>query len=544
MTGRLGKWLLGVLLGALGIAGFAFLYQGTKAVDLRRHAEASEALRRLQHLSAVEKEEALAARFNLRNHYDPLTAAADEAAETIDGLGSVIEAAVGDDADLDRAVRELAGAQRGYRQKLEQFKSRNSVLKNSLYYLPLAGEELNAKLRASSEARREEMTLAIDRLVKSTLAYNLLRSDSSRNEQAQALEGAEQLGSSLGAPLSSDAGLLLAHARTVVRAQDEVEPLLAEILGPEVEQEVRVVEDLYGDRFQQLSARADAYRKVLYGWSLLLLAGLLFAGYQLRKLYASLEEKVRERTQQLDRALGELWGEMKLAKKIQTALVPQQIELPGCDVAAVMRPADEVGGDYYDVMRVEDADWILIGDASGHGVPAGLIMMMCQTAVRTALHEDGKISPDRLLATVNRTLTENIRLLGEDKYMTMHALCRTRDGAIRFSGMHQDIFIYRAATGAIETIEPSGCFLGIQEEIEGLLDVRSFKLEPGDAMLLYTDGITEARSGRFMLDNSGLKEQFERLGSGSAQEIMDGLMGHLAGYEVTDDVAAIVLKQH
>ncbi len=128
--------------------------------------------------------------------------------------------------------------------------------------------------------------------------------------------------------------------------------------------------------------------------------------------------------------------------------------------------------------------------------------------------------------------------------MTMHALRRTRDGSIRFSGMHQDIFIYRAATGLIETIEPSGCFLGIQDEIDGLLDVRSFKLEPGDAMLLYTDGITEARSGRFMLDNSGLKEQFERLGSRSAQEIMDGLMGHLDGYEVTDDVAAIVLKQH
>ena len=121
-------------------------------------------------------------------------------------------------------------------------------------------------------------------------------------------------------------------------------------------------------------------------------------------------------------------------------------------------------------------------------------------------------------------------------------LCR--DGSIRFSGMHQDIFIYRAATGAIETIEPSGCFLGIQDEIDGMLDVRTFKLEPGDAMLLYTDGITEARSGSFMLDNGGLKAQFERLGAGSAQEIIDGLMGHLAGYEVTDDVAAIVLKQH
>ncbi len=341
MRPEVGKWAAAALLGALGMAGFAFLYQGTKAVDLGRHAEASETLRRLQHLSAVEKEEALAARFNLRNHYDPLTAAADEAAETIDGLEQVIEAALGDDPELDGALRELSVAQRGYRQKLEQFKSRNSVLKNSLYYLPLAAEELNTKLRSSGEAQEGEMTLAVDRLVKSTLAYNLLRSDSSRAEQALALEGAEKLRVSLGAPLSSDAGLVLAHARTVVRSQDEVEPLLSEILGPQVDQEIRVVEDLYAGSFQRLSARADVYRKVLYGWSVLLLAGLLFAAYQLRKLYASLEEKVRDRTQQLDHALRELWGEMKLAKKIQTALVPERIELPGCDVAAVMRPADQ-----------------------------------------------------------------------------------------------------------------------------------------------------------------------------------------------------------
>jgi serine phosphatase RsbU (regulator of sigma subunit) len=234
---------------------------------------------------------------------------------------------------------------------------------------------------------------------------------------------------------------------------------------------------------------------------------------------------------------------MQLAKKIQTALVPKHIALDGCDVAAAMRPTDEVGGDYYDVVRSKDADWILIGDASGHGVPAGLVMMMCQTAVRTVLHEDPAIGPDRLLTTVNRTLTENIRLLGEDKYMTMHALRRAPDGSFRFSGMHQDIFIYRAATGSIETLEPSGCFLGLQEDISGMLDVRSFELRPGDAVLLYTDGITEAKKGSSMLDNDGLRDIFERLARRPAQQILDGILAHLASYEVHDDVAAIVVKQ-
>jgi serine phosphatase RsbU (regulator of sigma subunit) len=319
--------------------------------------------------------------------------------------------------------------------------------------------------------------------------------------------------------------------------------MLGELLGPSSARRIATVDELYTLRFQTLSARVDLYRKVLYGWSLVLLGGLIFAALKLRRLYANLERMVKERTQELDRAVKALWGEMQLAKKIQTALVPKHIALDGCDVAAAMCPTDEVGGDYYDVVRSKDADWILIGDASGHGVPAGLVMMMCQTAVRTVLHEDPAIAPDRLLTTVNRTLTENIRLLGEDKYMTMHALRRAPDGSFRFSGMHQDIFIYRAATGTIETLEPSGCFLGLQDDISGMLDVRSFELRPGDAVLLYTDGITEAKNGDAMLDNHGLRDIFERLARRPAQQILDGILAHLANYEIRDDVAAIVVKQ-
>ena len=125
----------------------------------------------------------------------------------------------------------------------------------------------------------------------------------------------------------------------------------------------------------------------------------------------------------------------------------------------------------------------------------------------------------------------------------MHALRRAPDGSFRFSGMHQDFFIYRAATATIETLEPSGCFLGLQEDISGMLDVRSFALHPGDAVLLYTDGITEARKGDVMLDNDGLRDVFGGLARRPAQQILDGILAHLANYEVRDDVAAIVVKQ-
>jgi serine phosphatase RsbU (regulator of sigma subunit) len=537
---RAKTWAVSLLLGAAAVGVFGLLYQRTKVVDLERHAETNEALRRLQHLSAVSKQETLASRFNLRNHYDPLTASLRDTADGIERLDAEVRLGLGADAGLIGAIERLRREQVVYRGKVEQFKSHNSVLKNSLYYLPTAADNARAAL-----GEHEALSpAAVDRLVQSTLVYNLLRTDANRAAQRKELETLEYMRARLNGSAAASVGLLLAHAGTVAREQDLVDPLLADLLGPGVENRIREVEELYTQRFAARSARADLYRKVLYGWSVVLLLGLVFAAYELRKLYAGLEEMVQDRTRKLDEALQELWGEMQLAKKIQTALVPKEVKLAGCDVAASMQPAESVGGDYYDVLHVPGSDWILIGDASGHGVPAGLVMMMCQTAVRTALHDDPAMPPDRLLSVVNRTLTENIRLLGEDKYMTMQALCRTPDGKFRFSGMHQDIFIYRAASGTIETIEPSGCFLGVRDEIDDLLDVRSFGLEPGDALLLYTDGITEARLDGELFDNQGLKAVFGDLAAQPAQQILDGILAHLARYDVTDDVAAIVVKQH
>src|SRR5262249_18499339 len=164
---------------------------------------------------------------------------------------------------------------------------------------------------------------------------------------------------------------------------------------------------------------------------------LLLAGYALRRLYVDLDDRVRQRTAELKKALDALWGEMRLARKIQEALVPAAPQLAQCEVAASMKPADQVGGDYYDVVRAGCVEWILIGDVSGHGVPAGLVMMMCQTAVRTVLEVRPDIMPDELLASVNAVLTRNIKKLGEDKYMTISAFRREADGTVYFSGAHQ-----------------------------------------------------------------------------------------------------------
>ncbi|HUJ75728.1 MAG TPA: LacI family transcriptional regulator, partial [bacterium] len=90
-----------------------------------------------------------------------------------------------------------------------------------------------------------------------------------------------------------------------------------------------------------------------------------------------------------------LWGEMELAKRIQTALLPQRRGvLRGFEVAVSMIPAREVGGDYYDIIETGNGDrWIAIGDVAGHGVDSGLIMMMAQASIMTAIKGTPRIGP-------------------------------------------------------------------------------------------------------------------------------------------------------
>lgn len=89
-----------------------------------------------------------------------------------------------------------------------------------------------------------------------------------------------------------------------------------------------------------------------------------------------------------------LWGEMEVAKRIQTALLPQNRRVGAYDVAARMMPAAEVGGDYYDIVEAgEDRHWIAIGDVSGHGVESGLVMMMTQTSILSLVRENPQLTP-------------------------------------------------------------------------------------------------------------------------------------------------------
>jgi len=126
---------------------------------------------------------------------------------------------------------------------------------------------------------------------------------------------------------------------------------------------------------------------------------------------------------ELKKARDAIWSEMELAKRIQTALLPEKKKILGFEISATMKPAKEVGGDYYDIIETPTGDkWIAIGDVSGHGVDSGLIMMMAQTSILSMVNNFQGCKPSSILKSVNTVIRENISRLGSDHYMTLMAL--------------------------------------------------------------------------------------------------------------------------
>ncbi|HEY6727898.1 MAG TPA: DAHL domain-containing protein [Polyangiaceae bacterium] len=530
----------------VGLAIAAGLYTKTQPKTLETHAAIVDLFGTLHTLDATISQQALAARHGLTPHYDALTQSVLEFQINLDALDQELAVRAQGTAELAPALTALRVDADERSNAVERFKMQNSILKNSLYYLPLAGQQVIDDVEGAPERSPAAPVIgaAVSNLVQMTLAQNLLGGQAERENVERQVERLQRLSPDVPEAARERYELLLAHANTASRLQQVVDPIVRdEVMGTPVAKNLSHLERLYTDQFHAAIEEAGWYRSVLYGWSMLLLAALLAAAVKLRSVYANLERLVRERTQKLDEALKELWGEMELAKKIQTALVPQRFALKDCEVAAVMRPADQVGGDYYDVFDVGGVEWVLIGDVSGHGVPAGLIMMMCQTSVRSVLAANPNIGPDELLALVNRTLTQNIERLGEDKYMTISALKREPNGSFKVAGMHQDLLIYRAKSGRVDQLLAQGTWLGITTDIRELNPVRSVELEPGDALVLYTDGITEARRQGEMLDVEGLKQAVLAHGREGAEAILGGILSTLADYEIHDDVAAVIIKQ-
>ena len=202
-----------------------------------------------------------------------------------------------------------------------------------------------------------------------------------------------------------------------------------------------------------------------------------------------------------------LQNELELARSIQVDILPRRLAADGLEVSACMMTATEIGGDYYDVLPIEGGCWIGIGDVSGHGVTSGLIMLMVQSIVAGLIAQDPARSPREAVTILNRVLFENIRhRLLKDDFVTF-SLLRVVRGRVVFAGAHEQFLVCRGRGGCAEPIATPGTWLGVMPDIDRFTTETHLDLEPGDLVVLYTDGITEARNER------GEQYGIERLGA-------------------------------
>jgi len=232
--------------------------------------------------------------------------------------------------------------------------------------------------------------------------------------------------------------------------------------------------------------------------------------------------------------------ELRVAQLIQQNFLPRELpDLPGWQVDAYYKPAREVGGDFYDFLELETGEVaVVIGDVTDKGVPAAMVM----AAARSVLRASGSriVSPGDVLERVNDLLVPDIP---ERMFVTcLYVVVNPSTGHIRFANAGHNLPFARSADGARElraTGMPLGLLPGMRyEEVEATL-------APGEALLLYSDGITEAHDPeREMFGTGRLSEDV----ANDQADLIDGVLTSLQkftgeGWEQEDDITLVTLRR-
>ncbi|HKO52886.1 MAG TPA: SpoIIE family protein phosphatase [Polyangiaceae bacterium] len=263
---------------------------------------------------------------------------------------------------------------------------------------------------------------------------------------------------------------------------------------------------------------------------------------------AELVRRVAEEASNREKAEKErLEQELEIATRIQTSILPRDLQVENLEIAATMVPATEVGGDYYDVLPGSGGCWLGIGDVAGHGLRPGLVMMMLQSIVAALGRENFAAAPREIVNIVNAVLYDNVRnRLGQDEHATLTLLHYFANGELVFAGAHEDLVILRAATGRCERIETLGTWVGATADIADATEDQRARLEDGDVLLLYTDGVIEAANAageQYGIDR--LCASLEAASGAPVAEIRDRLLASVQGFlAVQDDDIALLVARH
>lgn len=248
-----------------------------------------------------------------------------------------------------------------------------------------------------------------------------------------------------------------------------------------------------------------------------------------------------------------LGTELDVAQRIQAMILPREEELSQCgdlEVVARMQPATEVGGDLYEVLRRPDGTiTFAIGDVTDHGLASGLVMLMSQTALRTCL-EDPRFDLVQALVHVNSVLYKNVQgRMGDFRNLSL-ALLDYKEGRVRLAGQHESVLVLRKGGDSVEEIETMdlGCAIGLVDDVAPMTSETSFEISPGDLMVLYTDGVTEAEDGQREQYGIGrFKESIVRHQDLATKDIIARLFEDVTRWigqaPIYDDITMVVVRR-
>ncbi|SEH04297.1 PP2C family protein-serine/threonine phosphatase [Candidatus Venteria ishoeyi] len=266
------------------------------------------------------------------------------------------------------------------------------------------------------------------------------------------------------------------------------------------------------------------------------------------------DDEINTLNQRLTQENLRMGAELDVSRRLQKMLLPRTAELTAIsretalDIACYMEPAEEIGGDYYDVLYHDGMVKLSIGDVTGHGLESGVVMLMVQTAIRTLLN--ARINdPVLFLNLLNQTIFDNVQRMGTDKNLTLSTL-DYRQGELHLYGQHEELLVIREG-GQVERIDTLdlGFMIGLVDDISSFVDGVSVSLKPGDGIVLYTDGITEAqhKQSKKMYGVERLcqiiSEQWHRPAQEIQEAVLDDLRHYMGPKKPLDDITLVVVKR-
>jgi anti-anti-sigma factor len=246
-----------------------------------------------------------------------------------------------------------------------------------------------------------------------------------------------------------------------------------------------------------------------------------------------------------------LQKEMQVAQEIQHTLLPKRVpEIGGYDIASYYKAAKEVGGDYYDFVKVDDDTLgVVVADVSGKGVPGSLVMTMIRTALR--MEARGNYSAAEVMARMNDFVTEDMK---KGMFVTIfYSILDSKNRIISYaSAGHNPMILYRAETDETYFLNPRGFPVGISLPDDTLfrrsIDVEKIKLKKDDMLVIYTDGVTEAMNEqREQYGEERLIQLIKANGRISPQEFIDRLSDSIKNFTgdqpQNDDITVVAIKE-